>query len=502
MLVLLAQNCLIIQMAISNNPIDSGFTSTYSPFSNAYTSTRPNSPSFMLLGWMLVFAVLLLTACGPEKPSQDQAQLRTETQRIAQEYQANGNLEQARTQINRLPVANPGQWLVYVAETAIAENNDQALMLALAHLVTAMDLQSEPVAQFALQHNLGKKAPAIAANLNQPIVAPVPTLAVEPQKLQLAALPAESTALTQTIISSAVTATNQTTIAQVLTTQALSNTLILTPTAAADTNSTKLTAKASQVVNVRNGPDTAYSLIGALQAGDTAEIIAKNDAGDWWEVNLGNNQQGWIYGQLVETSGDLTKLAVAIDIPALPPTATPAPVVDIPTATSQPVAQAPVEPTAAPAPPVTGNDFVMTEHHLWDVIENGGQLDGPSVTCGQGRELIVNVLDANGNRINGVAVQVQYGAREIYVTGAQGKGDGVAEFVLGSGQDVKVIKDTDGHDVSSDVATGLTTKPWDIPYETLIGAQYCQDDASCKNFADHTGCYGHYSWTVTFKRQH
>lgn len=176
--------------------------------------------------------------------------------------------------------------------------------------------------------------------------------------------------------------------------------------------------------------------------------------------------------------------------------------VDTPTAAPPPTPQAAVEPTAVPAPPVVGNDFVMTEHHLWDVIENGGQLDGPSVTCGQGRELIVNVLDANGNRLNGVAVQVQYGAREIYVTGSQGKGEGVAEFVLGSGQDVKVIKDTDGHEVSSDVATGMTTKPWDIPYETLIAAKYCQDDASCKNFADHTGCYGHYSWTVTFKRQH
>ncbi|MCX6045292.1 MAG: hypothetical protein NT075_09265, partial [Chloroflexi bacterium] len=235
----------------------------------------------MLLGWTLVFA-LLLAACGPEKPSQDQEQLRIDTQRIAQEYQANGNLEQARTQINALPVANPGQWLVYVAETVLSENNDQALMMALAHLATDMDLQSEPIAQFALQHNLLKNAPNVVANSNQQVVAPAPTVAVQQPKVQ----PAESSAVTQTIIpasvvlTATVNATNQTTTAQVLTTSVLSNTVILTPTAVADALSTKLTAKASQVVNVRNGPDTAYSLVGALQAGDTAEIIAKNDAGD------------------------------------------------------------------------------------------------------------------------------------------------------------------------------------------------------------------------------
>jgi len=144
----------------------------------------------------------------------------------------------------------------------------------------------------------------------------------------------------------------------------------------------------------------------------------------------------------------------------------------------------------------------MVQRHLLDVIENEGKLDGPSVTCGQRRQLNVMVLDANGNRLNGVAVQVQYGAKEIYVTGAEGKGDGMVEFVLGGGQDVKVIKDVDGHDVTSDVATGLSTKPWEIGAETLTAGHYCQDAASCKNFIDHTGCYGHYSWLVTFKRQH
>ena len=143
----------------------------------------------------------------------------------------------------------------------------------------------------------------------------------------------------------------------------------------------------------------------------------------------------------------------------------------------------------------------MVERRLWDVYENGGTLDGPSVHCGEGRELHVNVLDANGSRINGVAVQVQYGARETIVTGSQGKGDGVSEFVLGGGQDVKVVRDTDGSPVTSDVATGLSTNPNGIDQADLIAAGYCQDDESCHHFAVNNGCLGHFSWNVTFQRR-
>ncbi len=144
----------------------------------------------------------------------------------------------------------------------------------------------------------------------------------------------------------------------------------------------------------------------------------------------------------------------------------------------------------------------MIEKRLWDVYENGGSLSGPTVICGEKRQLVVRVVDANGSLINGVAVQEEFGAKEIQVTGAQGKGDGTAEFILGRGQDVKVVRDADGRDVTSEVARGMVTTPGDIPYETLIGGQYCTDDASCKLFVDAPGCWGHYSWTVTFQRNY
>jgi hypothetical protein len=86
---------------------------------------------------------------------------------------------------------------------------------------------------------------------------------------------------------------------------------------------------------------------------------------------------------------------------------------------------------------------------------------------------------------------------------AQGKGDGRVEFVLGSGQAVKVVRDNDGREVTSEVATGLSTVNWEIPYEYLIAAKYCTDEAECKEWLDKSpGCYGHHSWTVTFKRKY
>ena len=156
-----------------------------------------------------------------------------------------------------------------------------------------------------------------------------------------------------------------------------------------------------------------------------------------------------------------------------------------------------------PAPPEAEDyDFQVAEIHLWDVYENGGSLSGRTVTCGEGRQLVVRVIDADGNPINGVAVRELYGAKDTQVTGAQGMGDGTVEFILGRGQDVQVVRDADGREVTSEVASGMVTQPADIPYELLIAGQYCWDDASCKAFVDAPGCWGHYSWTVVFQRSY
>ena len=235
--------------------------------------------------------------------------------------------------------------------------------------------------------------------------------------------------------------------------------------------------------NFRAGPSTKYAVIGSAPVGTKVRIAGTNKAGDWYHLSNGR----WIAAFLVDLDG-----ADSAQSPAAPATRV---------APAVPVVATPVPAHVDPPPASAGNQFVVVERRLWDVYENGGTLDGPSVHCGEGRELHVNVLDANGSRINGVAVQVQYGARETIVTGSQGKGDGVSEFVLGGGQDVKVVRDKDGSPVTSDVATGLSTDPNSIDQASLIAAGYCQDDESCHHFAVNNGCLGHFSWNVTFQRR-
>ncbi len=254
--------------------------------------------------------------------------------------------------------------------------------------------------------------------------------------------------------------------------------LVMTPLAIYAQTTAQTAAQTGVVnrsANLRAGPGTRYAIAGSAPAGATVVIAATNPAGDWYHLSSGK----WIAAFLVDTA------ATSSPPPASTPTLAPTP--------------APVHLGAAPA--TSDNDFVLVERRLWDVYENGGKLDGPSVHCGNDRRLLVNVLNAEGSRINGVAVQVQYGAREIEVTGAQGKGDGVAEFVLGGGQDVKVIRDAGGAPVTSDIATGLSTSPANIEQANLIAARYCQDEESCRHFAATYSCIGHFSWTVTFQQR-
>jgi len=277
--------------------------------------------------------------------------------------------------------------------------------------------------------------------------------------------------------------------------------------------------------NLRAGPGTNYAIVGGVPGAEELDLVGRTGDGAWYQLRDGS----WIAAFLVQPDGAPLPTVAPTIIAGLPtnaPTATPvpsftpdAPAIELlPTEplpiaplSSAPLSSAPLStaplPTAAPqvvatAAPATGaTTFVVTRRRLWNPWENGGSTDGPSVHCGQGRNLTVNVLDENGNRVNGVAVQAEYGAKEIYVTGAQGKGDGIVEFVLGSGQDVKVIRDADGAPVNSEVAQGLSTDPRGIDQESLIGAGYCQDGDSCRTFVNNLSCIGHFSWTVTFERR-
>lgn len=443
----------------------------------------------------LLLAILLLAACGPQRASD--ADMRTETVRIAQEYTQSGDLSRARVQLDALSVANPTQWLILLAESRALEAAGEAETTALVRLTLALGVQSGTLMQYAVQYGLvAAPEPTPAA----PVAAAVPTVAVEMLPVTEAAPAAPAAQVAPAAEASASENTAPETAASA------PPAVDLIPTA---TPVPKAMLQASNALNVRSGPGTAYPVIGAMNAADQAEIVAKSPQGDWWQVALPNGQIGWVFGALVQTSGELGLIAVASNIPEPPPTPTPAPVAvvpDPPPAEAPPAPEAPpavAPPEAAPPPPPSGGpDFVVIEKRLWDVWETGGRLDGPSVRCGEKRELHVNVVDINGVRINGVAVQAEFGAREIYVTGNQGKGEGRVEFVLGEGQDVRVIRDADGREVDSEVARGMSTRPAAISYDDLRKGLYCTDDASCASFVGTAGCWGHFSWTVTFQRRY
>jgi hypothetical protein len=159
----------------------------------------------------------------------------------------------------------------------------------------------------------------------------------------------------------------------------------------------------------------------------------------------------------------------------------------------------PAPPTATPEPTRPPIDFVVASIRLWGVEENGGYFDGASLHCGEKRQLRVIVQDVNGTPLNGVAVYGIY-SKVTQVTGDKEWPAGTTQFVLGDGDDVQVVRDVDGREVTSEVARGLTTDPRVISDEHFISAGYCTDHASCEVLRSTLACFAHYSWDVVFRR--
>ncbi len=448
------------------------------------------SHSWLWYGILLLFVLLAVSACGPERRKSKNNEPESQTVSIAESFMQDGNLDAARSQLDELDVANSMQWLVMQAEGAIDTEPDSEQTRALAQLALELGTQSPAIVAYAAQVGLLPSAAiseAVASENTNTTGANAVAAAVEPVQ---DAIDTPAPAPTVEVILMEPTALDLPT--------ATAQTLDM-PTATA-IPIPRIVASIS--MNVRGGPGTNYPIVQAMESGQEADIIGKNDSADWWQVQLPGNQLGWVYGQLVSANGNLDSVALTANIPEPPPTSTPAPVIEQPADAPEPEAPEAEAPETEAAPAPSGPVYKVVERRLWNVYENGGTLNGPSVTCGEKRQLVVNVIDANGQRLNGVAVQAEFGAKEIFVTGSQGKGDGVVEFILGEGQDVRVIRDVDGSDVSSEVARGMVTKPAGISYEDLIGGQFCTNDADCKTFVDAPGCYGHYSWTVTFQRNY
>lgn len=74
-------------------------------------------------------------------------------------------------------------------------------------------------------------------------------------------------------------------------------------------------------INVRSGPGTAYSVVGTLPAGAVVNVIAKNQAGDWFNILMPDSvTKGWVAASLTTAVSEpaMTTVQVAATIPALP----------------------------------------------------------------------------------------------------------------------------------------------------------------------------------------
>ncbi len=76
-------------------------------------------------------------------------------------------------------------------------------------------------------------------------------------------------------------------------------------------------------MNVRSGPGTNYNIVTSLSAGTTLEVLALNQTGDWYQVNVpGLSNPAWVFANLTTASGPVSTLArLGTDqLPAAPTT--------------------------------------------------------------------------------------------------------------------------------------------------------------------------------------
>ncbi len=449
--------------------------------------------------------VLLLVGCGPERSGSSSEQLETEAERIATEYGNDGDIGRAVAQIEALEgVANPRQWVLLLTERYITEEYDANSIASLIKLTDALGMDSAAISTYAAANGLLVDSESVAEPIVV-VITPIPTQEASDAVDEIPSSETDDTSggedslsddqsedgAEDEIVAEGGSDENE---------ESATTILLPTPTAVLLPTNTPEAPKvrAESALNVRRGPGLLYAIVGGLQPGDELNVLAKNDAGDWWQVALPGELLGWVYDPLVQTIGDINGIAVASNIPPPP---TPAPVAAEPEAAApaEPAAETPAEEEAAveAAPPSDKPHFTLVKKRLWDKSENGG--------CSGQHLLRIHVLDANGNRLNGVALNNHYPPYETIVTGSQGKGDGIVEYdITDDGPGFSVIKDVDGREATSDRAEGFTARSRNIAADLLTQAGYCNGPglSSCDVFYGSFGCNGHHSWDAEFRRNY
>jgi hypothetical protein len=186
------------------------------------------------------------------------------------------------------------------------------------------------------------------------------------------------------------------------------------------------TVRTTQIVNVREGPGTLYPVLGQLRPEANYRVTGKNDAGDWWQIDVGGEKKGWVISQLVDTDGALEKVAVAADIPAPPavvaaaaaPAAAPA--AEAAPAEAAPAAAAAPAPVVSAPPPSGAMPFGYgIQAHMVDTSD--AMIDQVmNLTKGMGFNWVKQQIE--WRRFEGSQGAIEYGPIDVIVNSANAKG--------------------------------------------------------------------------------
>ena len=126
----------------------------------------------------------------------------------------------------------------------------------------------------------------------------------------------------------------------------------VTPTVTFTSGPSAPAVTVSQATNCRTGPGTGYDQLGALNVGQTGQIVGKYTPGNYWIINTpGGSGTCWLWGQYATTSGDLSGLPEMVPPPTPTPRYTSTPKV---TSTPKPT-HTPTFTPAPVAPPAPSN---------------------------------------------------------------------------------------------------------------------------------------------------
>jgi len=150
-----------------------------------------------------------------------------------------------------------------------------------------------------------------------------------------------------------------------------------TPAPIEETNKASVTVSTS--LNVRTGPGTSYPTVGALAAGNSADITGRNADSSWWQISYQDapGNKAWISAKYGEARN--TESVPVVEAPKPPP-----------------------KPTDPPAPQVTPTPQYQYTPTGWEGQWNAG--------LAQIRGII---RDANGQPVTGVFVQARCGGTVI-----------------------------------------------------------------------------------------